>query len=170
MNKLSLKDLVFQALIGASYVVLVYVFYTFSFGAVQFRIAEALLVLVFFNKKNAIGILIGTFVANFLGDFGIIDAIFGTLTTYIVIYLMLLFKKHVAIALVWPIVLNAIYVALLLSFMLIAPGESFQTGFTIYGISALWTVALGEAAVIYIIGLPLYYLLKRNKAFVELFE
>ena len=64
MNKMYLKDLIFQALIGAIYVVLVLVLIPISFGQVQFRIAEALLVLVFFNKKNMIGLLLGTFVAN----------------------------------------------------------------------------------------------------------
>jgi uncharacterized membrane protein len=159
MNKLELKDLVFQALIGASYVVLTLIFYGYSYGEIQFRISEALLILVFFNKKNAIGLIIGTFIANFIGDIGIIDALFGTLATSITLYLMLLFKKIKPVALIFPVIINAIYVGFLLNVLYDLP---------------LWLtmlqVSLGEAAVVYILGLPLYYALYRNQSFTQLFE
>lgn len=60
MNRnFDLKDIVIQMTISAIYVVLVFVFYFMSFEAIQFRIAEILLVLVFFNKKHTIGIVFG---------------------------------------------------------------------------------------------------------------
>lgn len=161
MNKLSLQDLIFQALIGASYVVLVLLLIPISYGDVQFRIAEALLILIFFSRKNAIGLLIGTFVANLFSPDGLelIDAVFGTLTTALVLFLMSLLKNKPVIALLFPVLLNAIYVALLLKLTYDLP---------------LWltmfSVGSGEAAVVYIIGLPLYYLLRKNQSFVELFN
>jgi len=159
MKNLNLQDLIIQAMIGALYVVLVFLLYNFSYGQVQFRVAEALLVLVFFNKKNVIGLLLGTFIANFFGDFGIIDAVLGTLTTGLVLYFMILFKKLVPLALIFPVIFNAIYVGLLLYFMIDAP----------FLLSASY-VAIGEFAVVYLVGLPLYYLLFKNKAFMELIE
>ncbi|QWB95278.1 QueT transporter family protein [Mycoplasmatota bacterium] len=159
MNNLALKDLIFQALIGASYVVITIIFYGYSYGEIQFRISEALLILIFFNKKNAVGLIIGTFIANFVGDIGIIDAIFGTIATSIAIYLMLLLKKMKPLALLIPVIINGLYVGLLLQVLYDLP---------------LWLtvgqVSLGEAAVLYIIGLPLYYALNRNKSFTALFE
>ncbi len=159
MNKLYLKDLIFQALIGAIYVVLVLVLIPISFGQVQFRIAEALLVLVFFSKKHMIGLLIGTFIANLFSpeSFGFYDAMFGTLTSAIAIYLMLLFKNHKFIAMLFPVLLNAFYVATLLNVMILVP----------FWLS-VFTVGLGEAVVVYLVGLPLYHMLNKNQGFVEI--
>ncbi|MFA6801024.1 MAG: QueT transporter family protein [Acholeplasmataceae bacterium] len=170
MNKLSLKDLIFQSLIGASYVVLVFVLYNFSYKALQFRVAESLLVLVFFNKKNAIGLLIGTFVANFLGDFGIIDAIFGTLTTFIVISFMLTLKKIKILSLLMPVIFNGLYVAILVTVFSMTSQDTFLTLLLAMGPLIFLTVAAGEAVVVYGIGLPLYYMLNKNDGFKAIFE
>ena len=161
MNKLSLQDLIFQALIGAIYVVLVLVLIPISYGGVQFRVAEALLVLIFFSRKNTIGILVGTFVANLFSPdgFGIIDAIFGTLASGLALFLMSIFRKKVSLALIFPVLINAVYVAILLNVMLDLP---------------LWinmlTVGLGEAVVVYLLGFPLFVTLNKNKRFLSLFD
>jgi len=159
MNKLALKDLIFQALIGASYVVITIIFYGYSYGEVQFRISESLLILIFFSKKNAVGLIIGTFIANFIGDIGIIDAIFGTLATSISIYLMLLLKKMEPLALLIPVIINGLYVGVLLQVLYDLP----------FWLTVV-QVSLGEAVVLYIIGFPLYNALNRYKSFTALFE
>lgn len=159
MKKLSLLDLIFQSLIGATYVVLVLLLPALAYGQLQFRIAEALLILIFFSRKNMIGLLLGTFIANFLGDFGIIDAVFGTLATFIALSLMSYIKMHVAFRLIWPVIVNAIYVGLLLMFMV-------DTPFLITGIY----VGISEALVVYGLGLPLYYSLNKNQTFKSLFQ
>ena len=82
---------------------------------------------------------------------------FGTLTSFIAIYLMLLFKNQKFIAMLFPVLLNAFYVATLLNVMILVP----------FWLSVL-TVGLGEAVVVYVIGLPLYYMLNKNKGFVEI--
>ncbi len=163
MNKLSLKDLVMEALIAATYAILVFVpfLYNLGYGAIQFRVAEALLVLVLFNRKHAIGLLLGTFVVNMFNPdvFGLADALFGTLTSAIAIYLMILTKQKPLLSVIFPIILNGLYVAGLLYVMLQLP----------FWYNVL-TVGVGEAVVMIVIGLPLYYALVNNKSIKELLE
>ncbi len=154
MNK-QIKMLIWEAMIATIYVTLVYIFQFMSFGQVQFRIAEALLVLVFFNKKHAIGLVMGTFVANFLfSTLGIIDPIIGTLATMLAILLMIPMRRKPLIALLFPVIINAVFVAAMLNYVLDYP----------YFIGLLW-VGLGEATVLYIIGYPLYRMLNKNEHF-----
>src|SRR5690554_5700808 len=89
----TLKDFGIEVTIAALYVVLVVAFYFMSFQAIQLRIAEILLVLVLFNKKHTIGIVFGTFIANWIGEFKIVDAFFGSFASLIVCLLLILLKK-----------------------------------------------------------------------------
>lgn len=153
MKKFTVKDLVLNSIIGALYIVLVFIFKEFSFGDVQFRIAEVLLILVLFNSKLSIGIILGTFIGNLFNPlgFGLIDAVFGTLATVIGILGMLLLKKVPPIGLLVPVIANGIFVSIMLNIMLDLP----------LVISFLW-VSFGEAVVLYVLALPLYYYLKRR--------
>lgn len=71
------------AVIAAIYVVLVVVFSSWSFGPIQFRIAEALTVLPFFTPSAIPGLFVGCFLANFMGGAHIMDVIFGSVATLI---------------------------------------------------------------------------------------
>lgn len=159
MNK-QLKTIIFEAMIATIYVVLVYAFQFMSFEVIQFRIAEILLILVFFNPKHAIGLSIGTFVANLVfSTLGIFDPIFGTLATMIALVPMYLFRKTPLLAFIFPVISNGLIVAGLLHFILDLP----------YVESALW-VALGETAVLYIAAYPIYRILRKNQHFISLME
>jgi uncharacterized membrane protein len=160
MKKWDLKDFLLQAMIAAMYYVLVLVFQFLSFEAIQFRIAEVLLILVFFDKKTIVGLTIGTFFANWhYAPAGIVDAVFGSLATVISLGFMILFIKRKWLALIFPVVVNGIYVGLLLVFTLDLP---FFINFLL--------VSFGQAAVLYGLGLPLYYALRKNKGFLEFFK
>ncbi len=158
MNK-DLKLIIFEAMIATIYVVLVYAFQFMSFGNWQFRIAEVLLILVFFNPRHAIGIVIGTLVANLFSTISIVDVLFGTLATIIALIPMILTRKKPLIALIFPVIINAFVIAAMLYYFLDLP----------YWLSAL-QVGLGEAAVLYIVGYPIYRLLNQNTYFKEIME
>ncbi len=154
MKNMVLKDLIKQSMIATIYVILVYTLSFASFGVVQFRVAEVLMVLVLFDKKSIIGVTIGCFVANLLGGAIIIDVIFGTLATAIAGYLMVLTRKKVGIALIWPAVVNGIIVGLILTYgYLLAP---------IY--ISIPSVFFGEAVVLYALGLPVYLAIKESSS------
>ncbi|MCD7738442.1 MAG: QueT transporter family protein [Lachnospiraceae bacterium] len=75
--------LVQAAMIAAIYVVLVCIFNYWSFGVIQFRIAEALTILPYFTPAAIPGLFIGCFLANLLGGSVIGDVVFGSLATLI---------------------------------------------------------------------------------------
>lgn len=69
------------AMIAAIYVVLVIIFNYWSFGPIQFRIAEALTVLPFFTSAAVPGLFVGCILANFLGGSILVDILFGSIAT-----------------------------------------------------------------------------------------
>lgn len=162
MNNLNVKDIALNAIFGASYVALVFVFQFLSFDLIQFRIAEVLLVFLLFNKRLTPGLILGTLVANIaFSPFGIVDALVGTLATIVAVVLMILFKKRPLISLIMPALSNGLIVGLMIYIM------SFSETNIPFIVSFLW-VFLGEAVVMYVIGYPVYLYINRNKNIKEL--
>lgn len=160
MNRWSTKDFLMQAMIAAIYTVLVYVFRFASFGLIQFRVAEVLMILVFFDKKSIVGLTLGCFISNWISGAIVIDIFLGPVGTLAAGLLMAQFKKKPYLALSFPAITNGVVVGLILTYG--------------YLLGPLWitmpAVFIGEFAVLYIIGLPLHILLKRNKGFLEFFN
>ena len=77
MNKRTLY-ITQAAVIAAIYVVLVFVFQYFSFGPIQFRIAEALTVLPYFTPAAIPGVTIGCLLSNLLFKADILDVIWNS--------------------------------------------------------------------------------------------
>ncbi|MDN7145523.1 QueT transporter family protein [Liquorilactobacillus mali] len=74
MSGNKIRFMVINAALAAIYVVITMMFSSFSFGAIQVRIATALYQLVAFNKKYYWGMVLGVVVANLLmSPFGLID-------------------------------------------------------------------------------------------------
>src|SRR5690606_8943919 len=154
MKNFTVKDLVTQVTISAIYVTLVLAFYFMSFEAIQFRIAEILLVLVFFNKKHTIGLVFGTFIANWIGIFGIIDAIFGSIATLITCLLLIQFKKYwIPAIIIIPSLINGIIISLEIAVLYDLWNE--------YFINFFW-IALGELTVLTVLGIPLKLFLDKT--------
>lgn len=154
MNKRrkTLKLLAINSTIAAVYFVLTVLLEPFSYGQIQFRISEILMVLVFINFKVSPGIILGCFTANLFSPFGVWDIVFGILATVVCLSLMFLLKKNIFIALLVPTILGSAIVAVMLMFIL---GLPFLETF-LY-------VAIGEGAVLYLIGVPFYYVVQKNE-------
>ena len=156
-----------NAIIASIYVVLTLTppLNALSFYAIQFRVSEALLILVWFRKEYAIGILIGTFFANIFGPLGagfaLMDAIFGTLITLISLWMMVKIKSQL-IGLFAPIVFNGIYLAIFLPLTLALPYS-----LELFLLTML-TVSLGEAVVVYGLGMPLNLLIEKQPYLLKL--
>ena len=69
-------DLCKSAIIAALYVALCFL-NPISFGAIQFRVANALVVLPLLDKKHAPSILVGIALANCFSPLGLVDVLFG---------------------------------------------------------------------------------------------
>ena len=160
MLHFTLKDWIRQSLVAALYAVLVLLFIPISFGDIQFRVAELLLILVFFDKKSVVGLTVGTFVANLYspGPQLPFDLTLGVLATFLSVYAMV-FIKNKYIALLAPTLFNGIIVGFILNIVWDLP--LFLT---------MGYVAIGEFAVTYMVGLPLYKLLNKHTGFKSLFE
>lgn len=148
----TLKLLAVNSAIAAVYFVLTVLLEPFSYGQIQFRISEILMVLVFINFKVSPGIVLGCFTANLFSPFGVCDIVFGTLATVVCLGLMFVLKKNIFVALLVPTVLGSAIVVLMLMFIL---GLPFLVTFMY--------VAIGEGAVLYFIGVPFYYVVQKNE-------
>lgn len=105
------------AIIAAIYVVLTIAGASFSYGEVQVRISEALTILPVFTPAAIPGLFIGCFLSNLLGQGIMLDVIAGSLTTLIAAYLTwLLRNKSRYLAVLPPIVLNALIVPFILKY------------------------------------------------------
>ena len=134
-------------------------FYFISFEAIQFRIAEILLVLVFFNKKHTIGLVFGTFLANYFGAFGLIDALYGSLATLLVCVFLYTFRKQWVLALlIFPALFNGLVISFEISY-------HFDT-FSVYWFN-FSTIAIGEFIVVLLLGIPFMMSLKKTDVLVE---
>lgn len=151
MNKLKIKDLVQIAIVATLYVALTWALAPISYGSIQFRISEILMLLVLFKPSYAIGLILGCFISNTTSSLGWYDMVFGTLATIIALIPMLKIK-NIYVSAIFPVVSNAIIVAIELYFAL--------------GIEPIWlsmlTVGLGEAVVIYLLGIPFIMYLNKN--------
>lgn len=148
------KMLLKQALVAAIYVALVTVFAWVSYGDVQFRVAELLLLLVLFDKRYILGLGVGTFLSNLSSPLGAIDWVVGTLATLIALYLMIKTKKPLWLVLLWPAIINGILIGIELNIV-----------FSLPLIMTMLLVFLGEFVVVTIGGSLLYPLLNQNQTF-----
>lgn len=98
------KNLVINALVAGLYVVLTLMFEPLSFGPLQVRLSEVLMLLIIIDKRYAVGVVVGCFIANLYSPF-IYDAIIGTAATGLAAYLMTK-TKNKYLNLLWPAIIN----------------------------------------------------------------
>lgn len=157
-SQLQLRYLVQQALIASLYVAMLFVFQWASFGVVQFRIAEVLLLLLFFNKHHWVGIIIGTLIGNLLMSPIALDWIIGTGASLITVFLMIKTKEEL-LSLLWPAIINGLIVGWQLTYLYQLP-----TPF----IMNIGSVFLGEFVVTFGLGMILLPYIRRNKALIKI--
>ncbi len=163
------------AMIAALYVVINYteaaIFPGSTTMAVQFRIAEALCLLACITPAAIPGLTVGCFIANFI-SVGImpIDLVIGTLASLLAAFTMYairnvkLFNMPI-LATLMPAIFNGILVGLELELFLNDSGFHIGAFLLTAG-----SVALGELVVCFVLGLPLYQLIKRNRALNRFFS
>ncbi len=120
------------AIIASLYAALTIVFSFISYGEIQVRLSEILILLCFFNKDYILSVTIGCLIANIFSPFGIYDVIFGTLATLISAVLVSQIK-NMFVASLMPVILNGLIVgveiallsdmSIYLSMVFVAVGE-----------------------------------------------
>ena len=144
----STRDLARAAVIAAAYAALAWIsnFFGLAFPAIQFRLSEALCVLPCRDRKAAIpGLAVGCLITNLLSPYGLLDLVVGTLATLLA-------------AAVPPVVCNAVIVGAMLAW----ESTGFSAAFAgLFAYNAL-TVGIGEAAVCFLLGVPLLRALEKR--------
>lgn len=104
------------ALIAAVYAVLCVAFAPISYGEVQVRVAEALVILPYFTPAAIPGLFLGCLIANLIGGSVLIDVVFGSLATLLGALGTYYLRKNKVLLLLPPIVANAVIVPFVLRF------------------------------------------------------
>ncbi|MDW7740425.1 MAG: QueT transporter family protein [Bacillota bacterium] len=139
------------AMIGAIYALLTLIFAPISYGMIQVRIAEMLMVLPFFTPAAIPGLFVGCVIANIFGGYGIFDIVFGSLATLISAYLVSKISNKYLVPLP-PVLINAVVVGMVLHLVLELP----------FYLTAAW-VGAGQLVACYGLGLPLLLILEKRR-------
>lgn len=152
MNKnINTNTMVKIALVAAIYAVLTVALNPISYGAIQFRLSEIMVLLAFVDPLYIPGLVLGCAIANLFSPLGIIDVVVGSFATFISVY-MISKSKNLFTASIWPTI-NCVFVGAELHFISKLP----------FWLTTL-QVALGEFVVVTIIGYPVFkYLILKNK-------
>lgn len=157
MNRIiSVKLIVINAMIASIYAVLTLAISPIAYLEIQFRLSEIMVFLAFYNKKYIPGLIVGCIVANMFSPMGLLDVIFGTISTIIVCITMYLIKNRYLAAITGAFVTG-----------LIIGAELWYAYQIPYLINAVY-VAIGELTVL-IIGAFVFKALETNQRFMNLF-
>lgn len=157
--------LVRTAIVASLYVVITFALYFLSYQAIQFRVSEVMVLLAFIDPLYIPGLVIGCFMANILGPYGLIDAVFGSFASLVSLLMIVQTRKwfgnnlkSLVIASLWPAIFSFI-IAFEITVVFGAP-ESFW----------FWTlmVAIGEFVVITLAGVPIFNWITKNEGVLKL--
>jgi len=157
-----------SAVIAALYVVLTLPFAQFAFGPIQFRLAEIMVVLPILTPAAIPGLTLGCFLANLLNpmNLGVIDIVFGSLATLIAAVLTrwitlkairISERPRDILALVPPVLVNAVIVGIYLSYLL----TDGPVSAALIALNILY-VGLSESVVVYALGFPFLLVLRKT--------
>jgi len=163
------------AVYGGLTLVTVQLFGVLAWGPIQLRVSEAVTVLAFFTPAAIPGLVLGSVVANLSlfvstgSPLALLDVIFGSLGTLLGALWTWRFRSSVGIGLLGPVLSNALIVPIYLPLLLKGLGlykipllgvdlEGNWLPMYLFGLVA---VAIGQAVVMYGLGLPLLAALRR---------
>ena len=156
---ISLDDtnfLVKSAGVAALYAVLTLLLPVASYGPIQFRFSEILVLLVFYNKRFIPGLVLGCAIANLFSPMMLFDVVFGTLSSYIAFILMQR-AKNLYIASIFPVLL--VSVPAIGTWLILASDEVFFV--------LLMQFMLSEFVMVTIIGVAIFKMLEQNPTFMS---
>ena len=154
MKRFSVRSLCLSAVIAALYAALTLSFQAISFGAVQFRVSEAMTLLPVLFPEAVPGLAVGCLISNLFNPMGatVYDVVFGTLATLLAAVLTSRIRGSIWLRALPPVICNAVIIGLVLTYG--------------YGIDMLWmnmlTVGIGQAVVCYVLGVPLVRILEKQ--------
>ncbi len=159
--KFTPRFIVLSGLIAAVYTALTLLLQPFGFGPIQFRLAEALTVLPSLLPASIPGLFIGCFLSNWLGGFGVVDMVFGSLATLLAAICTYLLRKKRLLFSLPPVVFNGLIVG---SYVYLLYDNTYSLLLT------MLFIGLSEAVLTYGVGLPLVSLMKGHPGLKRFFK
>ncbi|MBE6837703.1 MAG: QueT transporter family protein [Ruminococcus sp.] len=159
-----INKIVISGVVAGIYAVMTVALSGISYGGVQFRVAEALMLLCVFRKEYCVALSVGCLVSNMFSPVPL-DMIIGTLATVVAVIPIYLVGKlynkkplltHV-IASLFPVISNGVIVGLELNYFFGQP----------LALSML-RVALGELVCVTLLGVILFRVVSKNKQFMRI--
>ena len=151
----TVRQLTACAIVAALYAVITIASGPLAYDLMQFRLSEALIVLCWFEPVLGVGVSLGCFLSNIFSTVTALDMIIGTLATGVAC----LITPHIKNPWLMPlpnILSNAILVGGMLAYVIFP--ENLLTGFLI----AFAQVGFGELVVMYVLGMPLLFALRKT--------
>lgn len=148
--------LVKSAAVAALYAVLTLLLPVASYGPIQFRFSEILVLLVFYNKRFIPGLVLGCAIANMFSPMLLFDVVFGTLSSYIAFKLMQK-AENLYVASIFPVLL--VSVPAIGTYLILDSDEMFWI--------LLMQFMLSEFVMVSIIGVVLFKILEKNEGFMS---
>ncbi len=174
--KINTKALTQTALIAAIYAALSFAMFFISFGAVQYRVSEALTVLPVFTVAAIPGLTLGCALSNLVGYFmgvnpaGLIDAVVGSSATLVAaivsFYAGKLSKRWLRYILVplAPVLINAVVIGYEISIVFMGTTEINVV------LVNCFSVFIGQFVVCYGLGIPFMRMLEKNNIYRKIFH
>jgi len=180
--KITTRQLTQAAAIAAAYIVVTIAFAPISYGLVQFRISESLMLLAAITPAAIPGLFIGCVIANLYGGFGIMDIVFGSTATLLAAFLTNLIAREITknindkerkvsfktlkmLILPLPtIIINGVIVGGYLP-TIIPEIRNLSENFLVVLAISIGSVILGELVVTYALGIPLYVGVNKTRIF-----
>lgn len=159
MESISTRRITRSGITAALYVVLTIVLSSLSYGGIQFRVAEAMMLLCLFSKDHVYSLTLGCFIANIYSTIGFVDTLAGTSATLLAALCIYGFrdKLNLLTASIFPVVFNAVIVGIELKVVSKLPLLTSMAG-----------VAIGEIVCVTVIGSIFFKILSVNKQFMRI--
>ena len=156
MSESKLHVIVANGIIAAIYFILTIISLPISFGIINIRIAEVLVLLCFFRRDYIFGVTLGCILSNLTSNLGAWDILIGGGATFLSCLLICYASPRFWVACIYPIVINCFVIGAELTWILGFP----------YALSVL-AVAGGEFAAM-LVGFILYLLLRKRPQFYDI--
>lgn len=155
-TKFDTNFLVKSAIVAALYAVLTLMLPMASYGPIQLRFSEIMVLLVFYNKRFIPGLVLGCAIANIFSPMAAFDVTLGTLSS-LVAFELIKRTKNLFVASLWPVL------------MVIVP--ALGTYFILDNSVAFWVMAgqfmASEFVMVSIIGVMIFKILEKNEGFMK---
>lgn len=159
------------AVVAALYVALSLAISPLTFGALQIRFSEMLVLMCVYNRDYCWSMILGCVIVNCFSPFGVLDVIFGTLGTVLSVFAIRLIKKQ-SLAFIPPTICTF---TVAITIWLVGDLHSTVAAWNMPALAGplafllvYAVIAAGELIAVGFIGTPVFIMLSKRKDFLHL--